>query len=264
MLSQYEPIKVIRQIDQKYGHTQPLVLSAVNKTTKEVEVVVVKCFEKDQVENRHVVVSEVIGHALASTFDFFTPSAGLIELSEEFLICCPLEIQNFVSRKDIKSKFCTKEIRSAQPLQPQNIANQRNKIELETLWAFDVLIRNSDRNQGKPNLLATSQDVWLIDHERALDTLPEKVTFDIEDWPERIWKHHVAYNYVKRHFAKRKLAFDTFEEHLRLFNPVSLEPYLQQLQREGYQANYSKIFSYFNQIQSQQANFVSLLKRMLQ
>jgi hypothetical protein len=138
-----------------------------------------------------------------------------------------------------------------------------NIVDLQTLFAFDNLIRNRDRNKYKPNLLVLQNDSFLIDHEMGLE-LDEQTLLDFKNnfWDPRFISHHIAYEYLKNTSERSKTEyFNTFEEYLRHLNFSFLEPYLNQLGKLGYPTErHALLLEYLHEIKNNSTKFVNLLK----
>lgn len=67
---------------------------------------------------------------------------------------------------------------------------------LGSIFAYDVLIRNCDRTQNKPNLLLVDNTIYLIDHELCFD-IDEKYLSNIQTF------NFEAYPFSKAYFLQR-------------------------------------------------------------
>ena len=168
---------------------------------------------------------------------------------------------------DERIKFGTSLIQGNYLFNPAFTKTQAAKmIELDTLFAFDNLIRNRDRNKRKPNLLVKGKSAYLIDHELGFEI--EKNTID--DYHNGIWdasyyKYHIFWDYLKRSRNETKLHyFNTFNEYLRMLNLNSLDSHFQQLNEYGYSTVRHKIIKdYLADMKKNSSNFVNLLKKII-
>ena len=139
------------------------------------------------------------------------------------------------------------------------------RINLDTLYAFDNLIRNRDRGHPKMNLLMRPKEAFLIDHELALqrkDIVDIEInTLKIED---SFTKYHLAYPYLKRlRGLNKQQVFNDFLEYLRLLNINRLTPYFDELVKEGYPDYSQPIFNWLTHIKQNSTTFVNKLKGSL-
>lgn len=177
------------------------------------------------------------------------------------------EAQQQYDNADDRPKFATIQLNnvlSATKEIPKKYFTSR--IDLDTLYAFDNLIRNSDRGHPKMNLLMGPNEGFLIDHELALRS-QDIVDVDINTMQlgSSFTKYHLAYPYLKKlRGTKKQQVFNDFSEYLRLLNIKTLNPYFKQLVKEGYPDYSLPILNWLTQIKQNSTTFVNKLKGSLQ
>lgn len=264
MLPVHQAISFV-EIIRKGGRTQPWV--CVVYTEGGLKKYVVKLFQRDQEEQRHSVVNEVVGHVLAKEFDLATPNAALIEFPEGFIMTLNRDAQMVLGLRDERIKFGTEVINDPQlfthSLDRHSIAT---KISIETLFAFDNLILNGDRNSNKPNLLVTKSNAYIIDHELAFnfksDTIKDLKNGRIDF---NLCENHIFFKYLSRMDSRKKAHFfNEFEFYLQELKINQLEAYFSQLESFGYTVNREQIVSYLTLIKDNPVSFVNGLKAAVQ
>jgi hypothetical protein len=261
----YKARKFLNQINSKYGHTEPwVVLCEGEKGWGEF---VVKIFTEDHLSEKPRVHGEFVGSWFANQFDFMTPDVAWIELDQQFLLSLHPEISIKKDLDDTRLKFGS---RLVGPFQHFSKGMKKKKfqelLDLDTLYAFDNLIRNHDRGLHKPNLLVKGRDAYLIDHEYALDisdqTISQIKNLEIMG---KFSTSHIAFSALsKANVTVKRNYFEMFLEYLRALNLQELESVLSEIEQKEYQAEVGMILDYFRFVKTNPAIFVSALKRTLQ
>lgn len=189
----YEAIDVIGIIQESVGHNKPWVVIA--NTPEGLQSFVVKLYNSERVEEQHLINREIISAVLAREFELSVPKFALIDISPELAFRQEAEAQRQYESSGDRPKFATIQLDNvitATTEIPKRYFRQR--IALDTLYAFDNLIRNSDRGHPKMNLLMAPREAILIDHEFALQSKDivniDINTLQIEDCFTR---YHLAY-----------------------------------------------------------------------
>lgn len=261
----YEAIEIVEIIPEAVGHTRPWVVLA--NTPEGLKSFVVKLYNPIQVEEHFIVTREIVSNILARKFDLNVPQFALINIPQALAFMQESDAQQQYDNSDDRPKFATIQIDNvltATKEIPKKYLTSR--IILDTLYAFDNLIRNSDRGHPKMNLLMGPKEAILIDHELALQSQHimniDINTLQIED---SFTKYHLAYPYLKKlKGAYKEQVFNDFCEYLRLLNINSLNPYFKQLANEGYPDYSQPILNWLTHIKQNSTIFVNKLKGSLQ
>jgi len=170
------------------------------------------------------------------------------------------------SLADSRNKFATEVQENISFLTSMNKAAIKKRISIDTLYAFDNLIRNADRGQQKSNLLITPKDAYLIDHEFILK--PEEICgIDIDKFQidDKFTKHHIFFQYLRKASKSNKAHyFSEFSEYYRTLSLNALVPYFNQLHNEGFPNRKEEILQWLNQIKNNCVKFEGHLKASLQ
>ena len=168
MLPVYKAIS-FQKVIERGGHTKPwVVIVDAGGTLKPF---VVKLFETYYVENNDCVANEIIGNVLSKEFGLSAPNAALIDLDSDF----KSTLKNFnllerIENTDDRLKFGTELLESVLPFEvaAYDPGQARALLDIDSVFAFDNLIRNRDRTRQPPNILISNNAPYLIDHEMGV------------------------------------------------------------------------------------------------
>lgn len=255
------------------GTSKPCLMTLADDNGQIVGEYVVKVFKQNNLFHTN---KEVYGSILAEHFDFNTPKAVLAKVGQGIIDI--LNQSGKYKGEDLRKGiyFATTYIENA--LDYSKAAKLRiEDWEVENIFAFDVLIRNSDRRNSKPNLFYKDREVYLIDHELTLATaLLDKSFNDMLNDRQKYWQfleyekangEKISYlflNTLRERNKDKGVTFDTFAEYLRTFDVDILDEYQQQLQNLGYDTeNYYAIKTYLTDIKQHSGLFIQLLKDLI-
>lgn len=264
MLPIYTDISFL-EIIEKGGRTRPWVLQVDTGTT--ITKYVVKLFSDKEIETNHAVASEVFGNILAKEFDLSVPNAALFEFENNFIHSLPEEPRRILDQKHPGIKFGTELIEGALAFTPSLHKYQIRKIiEIDSLFGFDHLILNPDRNNHKPNILLTSKSAFVIDHEFAFSmNNSDKIESINSLQPLTRYQWHIFYNYLKKSQSLTKDSlFNSFFENLRLLNINCLNTYAEQLiEHQQPVGEYQRLHNYLRFVKLNPEKFVRLLQSLI-
>jgi hypothetical protein len=265
MLPVYKVTSFIKVLE-KGGRTKPWVVTV--DVGGEIRQFVLKFFDEEAEDKRGHVVNEVLGYALAKQFDLPIPQAALIECDPIFIQKVPHHLIERYEERDKRIKFGIEYVKDSilyDPWAKRNVISRRIK-NADTIFAFDNLIRNRDRNHGKPNLLLHSDGYSLIDHEMGFEKLEEgMVNLANRSYDSRFASNHIFYQHLKNAKQKTKNEyFEMFREYLNYLSVNELDSFMQQLKEHGYTFNQNLIRTYLTEVKRQSAAFVTNLKAAIQ
>ena len=265
MLPVYKVTSFIKVLE-KGGRTKPWVVTV--DAEGEIRQFVIKFFDADREDSRGGVVNEVLGYVLAKQFDLPMPQAALVECDPFFIQMAPPELIEWYESKDERIKFGTELVNGSILYDPSvSRAFISHRIEeADTIFAFDNLIRNRDRNFFKPNLLIHSENCWLIDHELGFEKLENgKADLERHQLDSAFTNTHIFYKYLKNTPKNIKNNyFDTFSEYLNHLNVKELDGYMQQLSMHHFTINQNLIRNYLTEAKRNASAFVANLKASIQ
>lgn len=228
-----------------------------------VEPYVVKLFTYAENSDRQTVAREVFANVIARCFNLSVPQAAFVDFySNDFLNTLSKPELEIINGRDPRVKFAVKYVPGHAQYNYDHPRSFYHKFsDIDSIFAFDNLILNSDRNIGKANVLLAERRVVLIDHEYSLDVSRQIIDeFDANTWSYRCIKH-IFYDYLLDTY--RPEFFKTFLERLQLFDPDILDPYEAQLKGLGYDPcvpDYQLLKDYLYRIKHNPIKFVSLVR----
>jgi hypothetical protein len=263
LLPVYKAIS-FKGIIQKGGRTKPWIVLV--QTNNGLEPYVVKLFEPGLINYKDSVANEVLGNVLASEFNLSVPKAALIDMDDDFID----SIRNFeaidvLHSTDTRIKFGSELLEGAFQFNHTtfDISEIKKLVEIDTVFAFDNLIRNSDRNRGRSNILIKRPTSYLIDHEMSFEITDKSFdeTYNYR-WDTKFYSQHIFIDYLKDSILRHKKEyFGEFEECLRTLNVKRLMPYYSQLTELGYSgAKHPLITDYLVKMKENSTNFVNILR----
>jgi hypothetical protein len=254
------------KIITKGGRTNPWVILVNAGNT--IKPYVVKLFETELIESRDSVANEVIGNVLAKEFNLPVPNAAFIDLDEDFIGTITNDsLLQILEAKDYRLKFGSELFEGYINFDYRafSLSDVRKMIDIDSVYAFDNLIRNRDRNgQLKPNILIKSTDAVLIDHELAFENISDDIVNKMNgwDWDRKFCNYHIFFEFLKNSpFKAKKEYFNEFEEYLKYLDINKLNSYFNQLKIYGFSdSKHDIIRSYLTGMKQNSSNFVNVLR----
>lgn len=211
------------------GTTRPWLLNGL--VDEQPEPYVVKLFTAHDIGQVNYVAKEVMGSLLADEFDLPTPDIAFFDLSDLNPDLLFDDQATQWAQADPKWKFASRSLHPAEELSPNMGRRYLKDFEVVTIFSFDMLIWNLDRNDRKPNALLKDGSVWLIDHERAF---PNGLNPAEQGYLPGFYKEHLFYDDARYFFKKDGTSLDTFAYYLTALNIRPLEAALNQLEDAGF------------------------------
>ncbi len=255
------------RILKKGGRTKPW-LVIVNEGNTLVPYVV-KMFQPNLIDYMDSVTNEVLGNVLAREFEIKVPSAAFIEMDIDFQMSIrDFEAFEYFDIQDDRLKFGSRLISPAIEYQPNSLSISEIKelTDIDSIFAFDNLIRNKDRTSGKPNFLISDSNGYLIDHELGFQINNQAISeLTNLHWDQNLCRYHIFYDYLCSSWKKSKEQFfDLFAEYLRYLNINSLDTYFKQLIQLGYaETKHNIIKEYLNVAKFNSSNFATLMRYII-
>jgi len=259
MLPVYDAIKV-EKIIAEGGSTRPWLIEVLVKDKP--ETYVVKLFTTKHINQVSAVANEVYANAMAKELGLKCPNAALINFPEHFDLTLTEEQQKELSLKDSRIKFGSVYIEGATTFSP-NVKFEH--YELESVYAFDMLIVNWDRRIQKPNILVKNQDLFLIDHELSFQYSEEHINSFHKGVIINKYFDHLFYNILKSEKDSiKKHYFNEFGYYLKDLKVEKLESYMNQLYRYNHPiGQYQLIKKYLNLLKQYSHKFEEILRNTL-
>jgi hypothetical protein len=249
------------------GSTKPLLLSV--NTENGFDKYVVKVFTNKQDNQYAPLANEIYSHFLAKEFDIRTPDIALIKFSKSFIKTLPKDVKMRTQNQGTQLYFGSKYHDGF----VQYIAAKHHRAfdvgDIETIFAFDILVRNIDRRGSKPNLLINNNKYLAIDHELCLGITK---TFD-EYYNANEWQFIGGFRGQKdrMHIFKSRLNriaknidFSVIHEYLKVMNTKKILDCAEFLNYHNLNmGNIGAINSYLCGVKNRNQEFIKLCKSLI-
>jgi len=205
--------------DLKGGTTKPLEIWATDQYN-DLGKYVVKNFKKDTVDT-YSTAKEIIACEIAAKFDILVPEYAVINISDEEL----MKYYDASEMLRLKSgyKFCSRFIEQSVMFNPLVSNDFISQYQIENIFAFDVLMRNSDRGQyrNKPNLLINDSELMIIDHELTLPFINSNA--GATDYEKSLSNYGYSNHTLIDHLKSIKSKNYIFEEFIEILHRINFE-----------------------------------------
>ena len=226
----------------KDSSNYPLEIWALDKDSQ-VGTFFAKPFRKNNI-NSYPTAKEILACEIASRFDLPTARYGIIDISDAKL--SSFYTDNQIKRFHSGYKFCSKKLDGYITLSPIASTGFLRSFEIAGIFAFDVIMQNSDRGgfRGKPNLIIKDDSLVMIDHELTLSFIDENHKIPNYENNINIYPHyyHVLMPHLKAIKEKNHI-FDEFLEYFHLFNLNTLDEIFDEMDK--FNIEYGDRLDYF-------------------
>ncbi|MEJ8803170.1 HipA family kinase [Pontibacter sp. H249] len=249
------------------GSTRPWL--AMVKTPYGFDSYVLKLFSAQDTAQLPYLNKEVFASVIAEELDIQTPPPALIELDKNFISTLDDKQRERVCSLDRDIVFGCQFQDGYNEFGPAFNPNNFGFVHAQTIFAFDVFIRNFDRRRIKPNLLLTNNDYMCIDHDKSLEiskTFDEYI--DLNGW--EVFANegdtgHLFHGHLRAERRKGKgVDFSEFQELLKTFNTRALEATVTCLNDHGIDTeDFYEIQNYLQEITGAKPKFFKLLNHLI-
>lgn len=217
------------------GRNRPWLLTV--QTEQDIELYVAKFFVQQDIDQQNSLSKEIYTGALAQELDISTPDFALITIDESFKESLPGSLMQELKRKHTRFAFGSKFIPGEHTYSPALLAKELATYDIESIFAFDVLVLNTDRRNKKPNILLGDDRYYLIDHEHTF-ALSQQGLNPRQRVSQYNFKNHIFYNVLNRKatYGSRP-EFGTFRELFYRSNIEVLDLYAETLKQMGYETD---------------------------
>jgi hypothetical protein len=206
---------------------------------------------------------ELYAACIAMEFEITAPEPALVHLSTDFIRT--LKGEDKIRIEELRSKFVFgSKFYDGYSDFPVSINPKLVKtLSPETVFAFDVLIRNFDRRRKKPNLITNGSDYLCIDHEHSLHVNRLFTAYGIQDWSpfRNTSSTHLFFDHLKK---KRSVDFMEFMDLLRSFRVSSMDGACKVLLDNGLHIeDYEETKEYLQDVINNRQKFHNLLNDLI-
>jgi len=256
------------------GTTLPWLIEGITDD-RDYERVVLKLFRQERYGDENPTLNEFLATFIAREFDLECPEAFILTFDE---LDARLMSQEFsaaiVAGGGIGGAyFCSKHIDGALPYAISMGNTDFAPDHYECIYAFDVLIRNTDRRVNKPNLLISSGHSYLIDHEQCFFGCDnyQRIRYNQPSWNfinpgAGIRGPHLFLSTLKRQKrSSNRITFDTFVEGLSTLNLNNIEQEVRLLERYDIDiSNWYVVKNYLQEVRQDIPGFIQLLNELIE
>lgn len=186
---------------------------------------------------KHCLAREVYGSLLARAFGLDTPEISIVEIEPDFYISQPPQRAELL-RRSIGYNFGSKYVRGAKIFNPPVPASRHS--EAVKIFCFDMLICNSDRRVGKPNLFDTPNGFMVFDHEQAFPfSRPQMILGGYPPCWEYIkdgwFRNHIFFSYIRN--RQCSLEIEEFVTYMGFMSDELLDTIEEQIPEDWHTGN---------------------------
>lgn len=274
MLPIYKATEIIKRAVEG-GTTLPCLMSVIDEDAGEQKECIVKVFGQNHLEQYNPTKKEVLANVLAQEFELPVPVAVLVRVGKDLIA----ELNKDESYKRVALRagvyYGCEFIPNCLPFTKDLKTSFFDRDTMEQVFAFDVLIRNYDRRQNKPNILLQNKEVYLIDHDLTLNINRSYQSYKTtgngyRDVIDGAKGKHIFLDHLKKLHKNNNFTFDWFIENLRLLNLRNLQSCNNQLEElspsvlfNDNEDDFQPIIDYLEEIKSTPSDFQNLLKELL-
>jgi|SRR5690625_3223215 len=245
------------------GRNTPWLLTV--KTEKGLTLYIAKFFVHRDIEQQNALSREIYTSVLARELGLSTPDFALITIDEVFKETLPDKLRKALERKHTKFAFGSKFIPGDHTYTPALLNQELAIYDIESIFAFDVLVLNVDRRKKKPNILLGSDHYYLIDHEHTF-ALPTNDFAPKQLLSQYRFKNHIFYEVLHRK-AKygHKPEFGMFRELFHRLKIDILDNYAEELELKGYEADDCLVIKqYLRELKQDISYFMNVVEGVIQ
>lgn len=252
------------------GTTRPCILEVEDINGRAQGCYVVKIFPPKQ-EMECATAKEAFANVLSKEFGLQSPQGALINVTTDIIKELQTEY-NYPRTLTEGYYFGSEYISNVGRFDSSLFAEKFDTETRELIFAFDMLIQNTDRRLTKSNVLisydgAGYDEIYLIDHEVSLDiqkTFAEYVELNIWKTLPTARGEHICLASLKKESKKGGVEFNLFEEYLRTLRLNNLRTLDNQLQEHNIATDkLATVFPYLRDARSQSYLFSKHLQSLL-
>lgn len=144
---------------------------------------------------------EFIAALVANELGLSTPEPVIIEIDEKFVQLANDEMSYQVLNKSIGLNYGCLYLSGLSTWTNASFLYKNLFSTIQKVFIFDVFIENTDRSQGKPNMLTDNKDIVILDHEIAfsfIDLLLYKndTPWLLNDNDKDLFRKHLFYSFL--------------------------------------------------------------------
>lgn len=247
------------------GRTSPMIVRGVCRQTGQKGEYVVKMKGSDQMWEGSS-LNEMLASFIALELTFHVPEPAVINISEDFLETMRHRHDNFnIATKSLGLNFGSALKDGFQEVLPKQSLSPELKAKLCEMFAFDVLLGNTDRRKDKPNFLTNGKDLLIFDHELAF-SFTQVLPFARNPNPWLISEADMTWlsnNFCYQHLKGNNVDFSNFTARLSVINDGFWEKAIDIIPKEWQNEHINTIRKNLTKIVENKEQFALELNRVL-
>lgn len=246
------------------GSSRPWLVAV--ETEKGYDNYVVKPFSAKDMQQLPYLNKEVYASIIAQELEIPIPVPALVKFDNNFIGTLTEQQRERIISLDRRIVFDCKYHEGYAEFGNGYNPSKFNYVDAQTIFAFDVLIRNFDRRKDKPNLLLAGNEYLCIDHDRSMDIRKTFTEYcNLDGWSAFVnagSSGHLFHSYLKS--KKAEVDFIEFKEIFKTFNTRTLEKTVCTLTDHGIDTeDFYEVKNYLHEIIGNKAKFYTLLNHLI-
>jgi hypothetical protein len=250
------------------GSSLPCIVTAEDSSGSIAGAYVVKLYPKDAEDLQRRTASEFLCAILAKEFGLPTPEPIVIEMGIEIMGQLWKDPRYEKKRLEPGNYFGCTFLEGGLDFTNPLPTGKINLVDVESVFGFDMLIRNWDRRAEKPNCFFKDNLLYLIDHEYGL-YIPQTFDWHVKNdgWQQIAYREkgqHLMLPYLKKRKKQGRINFYLFEEHLRFLDLSKLHGCLNELEDfDIFAPDFTAVFDYLAEAKAQPHIFVNQILTLI-
>lgn len=243
------------------GANKPLLITGVDyKGTKGDYVVKFRAAER---LSNEAFMRELLAAFIAAEMEIKVVSPVIVNVSQNFVDMLVGNSTWQYASKSLGFNYGSEYIKGYLTIPISQDLNNHQLVYAQTIFAFDILIQNSDRTTNKPNMITNGNEIVIFDHELAFGFV-----FDLFENPNP-WKiREVDHEWINRHcfLSKIKGKFFDFDEFSNRFNNLDEQFWNKawnSVPDEWKNQQFEKIEKHISSIRAHKDDFILELKKLM-
>lgn len=162
------PLQWVRTLDG--GANKPIVIRGVEVQKEQTSEYVLKYRGAERMDES-ACRRELLASWIAAEIDIWTPEPVIIHVDGHFATMVPSELRETLASRALGINFGTRYIPGNASFQPETVLPSGLHQTAARVFAFDILMQNSDRRKEKPNAFLADDNIYVYDHELSFGFL---------------------------------------------------------------------------------------------
>lgn len=247
------------------GSNLPMLIVGIEPTSGEKGEYVIKFKAGARMTDPSAALREVCGAYMAREIGLLAAEPTIIEVGQPFIDSLIGHDLWQIASNSLGSNFATVYISKAQSLKSTETLTEGQIREGKKIFAFDAMILNFDRSNGKPNMLTDGNNIFLFDHEIAF-AFSMALPWDQNPTP---WilsdndKQKLRQHYFWPHLVGKNVSFSELEQDFAALNEEFWRNLRLRIPPEWQTDQLDRIQPYISEIVNHRTEFLEDLRLLL-